>query len=493
MNIAATFRRPKTLFVLGVVLMLSLVGVASFGATKVLAGDCDENAIMYCGTGSASQFVGKVRANNDGHGHTDLQAIYADYGLAPAEYSRFVTTAKPGVAFKNGNIVVGNQIVATNTNSIGRLASFQGAGFFTKVINGHTYYGNTNARAFATDALPVMVMFNSKGVMEFAVMNSCGNPMGGTKVAPTYSCDALRKSPVAGKANTYNFSTAASAANNASIAKVVYDFGDGASKTELSPSTTVQHTYTRGGNFTAKVTVYVNLPGNQQVVVQSVHCQTIITVLVPFARCVELAGPAIDQSKMSFLFVATASFGNGATFTSADFNFGDGHSANGVAPNGTTASANHTYAQPGTFNAFATLHFMANGVAVTAPTCKALVTPTTPPTPECKPGVPVGSPECTPCQFNPSLPSNSPECVAPPGELPNTGAGNTIALVLVAAVAGFLVYRQIIFRRHKRAFLAADSGTSDLPLGQPLDSEAPLAGTPLAKTPGRRSFRRRQF
>jgi hypothetical protein len=67
-----------------------------------------------------------------------------------------------------------------------------------------------------------------------------------------------------------------------------------------------------------------------------------------------------------------------------------------------------------------------------------------------------------------------------------------IALFAVVAIASFLVYRHILFRKHKAAFLAAERGTSPLPLGNPL-SDQPLAGTPLAP-PQKRSFRRkRQF
>ena len=43
--------------------------------------------------------------------------------------------------------------------------------------------------------------------------------------------------------------------------------------------------------------------------------------------------------------------------------------------------------------------------------------------------------------------------------------------------------------------MAADSGTAPLPLGDPLDAEQPLAGTPLeSQTKSRvNRFRRRQF
>ena len=191
----------------------------------------------------------------------------------------------------------------------------------------------------------------------------------------------------------------------------------------------------------------------------------------PYYSCVQLNGTIpSDNNQMERTFTATASYGNGATFTSADFYFGDGNSKLGVAPTSgsKTVSYTYTYATAGSYSAQAVLHFTVNGKDVTAAACPAMVTPTTPPTPECKAGVPVGSPMCTPCQYNASLPSNSPECTPPTTTLPNTGAGDTIAIFAGVAIVGFLVYRQIIFRKHRAAFLAAERGTS-APLSDPLN------------------------
>jgi hypothetical protein len=255
-------------------------------------------------------------------------------------------------------------------------------------------------------------------------------------------------------------------------------------------SVPVEHTYTKGGNFTATVTVYASVPGNSNLKLPAVSmCAKQITVQLPAYNCVQLIGAILDKSKFQYSFTVTANAVNGAIFTGADFDFGDGKSQTGVKPaTPTTATVTHAYAASGSYNASATLHFSLNGADVTAPTCKALVTPETV-TPECKPGVPIGSPECTPCQYDTSLPSNSDQC-APP-ILPNTGAGNTIAIFAAVMIAGFLVYRQLLFRKHRAAFAAAEQGTSPVPLGDPLNVDSPLAGTPLAtKKRSLRKFRR---
>jgi len=216
-----SFRRNKLLFVLTLLcsLTLSLVGGLSAHAS---AADCDDNAIIKCGFSSPADFKRTVLNNDSGNGHKDLPAIYAHYGLEPADYDRFVTSAKAGTAYKDGRIVVGGQTVATNAKSIGRLKSYQGSNPFAVTINGNTYWGNTNDQAFASNSLPVTVLFNDRGVMQFAVIDSCGNPAFGTNLVPTYSCDKLHKQAVDGQPGTFRFTTDASAANNAKIVKMVY-------------------------------------------------------------------------------------------------------------------------------------------------------------------------------------------------------------------------------------------------------------------------------
>lgn len=496
---------PKTIaFAAGLCMsFVPLAGASAIGITATpntsTSDPCGfSNNIIASGFSTASGFISTVKGNNSGNGHRDLQAIYAAYGLEPADYDKFVTSAEPGQALSDGRVVVDGRTVATGGKTIGRTAACQGSNFFTQKINGVNYYGNTNQGAFAPGvaSIPVMVFFNAQGAMQFAVMEPCGNPEGGQPVTPTESCNLLHETAVKEQANTYQFTTDASAGNGAKIDHVVYDFGDGSQPvTKASPTAPVTHTYSanKPGTFTAKVTVYVDLPGKQTLAVTSAHCQVTVTVAFLF-ECLQLAGsiPA-DSTKMTRTFVATAGFGPGVTFTSADFSFGDGHSKSGVKPdaNGKTATFTYTYAKPGTYDAKAVLHFMAGGKSVTAPQpCAAKVTPKTPPTPECKPGVPVGSPACSPCSTDASLPSDSPQCVAPPPSLPNTGAGDTIAIFAGVFVIGFLIYRQLLFRRHKAAFLAAQNGTSLLPLGDPLSEDSPLAGTPLASK--RRSFRRKR-
>lgn len=498
-KLTATKKLP---FVAGLVVAAAvLTGGAGLAVRTVSAAgaDCDSNAIIYCGVTSPSNFIGKVKAKNSGNGHADLQTVYAHQfaagqSLTSGMYNDFASHAVAGTAYRDGRIVVNGQTVATATKSIGRQAANQGSGYFAVNVGGTAYYGNTNDKAFASDSLPVYVLFDSQGTMQFAVLKSCGNPIFGSVTKSSASCNSLTKTPVSGQLNTYSFAATANISGNARLAKCTYNFGDGtASKTVSGTGNrcpAVTHTYIKAGNFTASVSEYASVPGNSNLQLPVISlCTKPVAVTLPFYSCVMLTGAILDQSKFKYSFTAKASFGNGASFTSADFTFGDGNGQNSVKPGANNmVTVTHTYAKAGKYNIAAMLHFNINGKAVTAPTCTASVTPTTPPTPTCKPGVPVGSAECLPpCQPGSTVPPESAQCQPP--ELPNTGAGNIIAIFAGVVIISFLGYRQILFRKHKAAFVAAQQGTSPLPLGDPL-SDNPLAGTPLATK--HRSFRRKR-
>lgn len=470
----------------------AFVATGKVDAAKAL---CNSNVIMYCGFTSPSNFISKVKTNDSGNGHNDLQAIYSHYGLSSADYTRFANDAVSGTIYRDGRITVGNTTVVTDGQNLGREKATQGSGAYAVNIGSTTYWANANSRTYRPDqdALPAHILLDSMGQFQVGVVDVCGNPVWGTTVKNTASCKMLNQTAVPGKANTYDFTATANVGGNAKITKYVYSFGDGsASVTTTDGTKAVRHAYTKDGNYTAKVTVFASVPGNSNLQLPVVAtCSKVITVKTPFYSCVQLTGAILDKAKFRYSFTATANYGNDTTFTSADFDFGDGTTLKGVKASGASVMTEHTYAKAGKYSIKAILNFNAGGVAVTAPTCSAMITPTTPPTPECKPGVPVGSAECTPCEYDSSLPSDSPKCA--PQVLPDTGAGNTIAIFTALAVGGFLIYRQLLFRRHKAAFAAAERGTSPLPLSHdPLNDDAPLQGTPYERPAVQSKLRRRR-
>lgn len=425
------------------VVMTAVVVIAGLAAhgTAAAAG-CDDFAIMYCGATSASNFISKI--NNDGR-HQDHKAVYADFGLVPAQYGKFASSAQQGVIHKDGSITVNGTVVGRSTMNIGRVHS---GGFDTPVhINGNTYWGGSFDGTYHADSADVMVMFNDKGIMQFAVISSCGNPQRLTPVTPQYSCNNLRKTKVS--KNTYEFTTRASASQGAQVVKAVYDFGDGDSRTVTDLSTPVRHSFSK--DATVRVTVYVKVPGGSVVTTTGADCVTKISfekppTPTPTAVCKRLTATLLDNSTRNYRFVATAQFDAGVTFSGADFTFGDSTIMRDLKPNGNTVTVRHAFSKAGTYTVTAVLHFKTANDSGSS-SCQTTVTPTTTVS-ECKPGVPSGSPEC-----QPATESECTDTTAGKGgdcELTATGgSGGLVAGIfggatVIAGSAHYLIRRRLL-------------------------------------------------
>lgn len=319
-------------------------------------GDDSSNSIIRNGASSRSSFISKVKASSE------LQKIYAKMGLSASDYSRFVSDAKPGVAYNNNTIVVGGNVVATNVGSTGRLKGCQGSGARTFPVSGvGNIYGNLNSKAFAagTKSLPVDVLFNSKGQVQFAVMTGdCGNPTYQTPVTPTYACHSLQTKSLGD--NSYSFTTDADAGHGAKITKLVYNFGDGSKTvTETNPNTAVRHTFTKSATVT--VSVYISLPGGGSVVLT--NCKHAITFTPPPAvfacNLLTLTPGTVDKTtgNQSYTLGVQASAKN-ASIKSYTFTFGDGKSDT-LQTNVGSIRVTHTYA-PGTWTAKVTMTVLTN-------------------------------------------------------------------------------------------------------------------------------------
>lgn len=413
MNIS-TFFNLKTFIVTLALAVLGVLGVAS--TVRALPQDCDPNSIINCGVQTKEELRNKYNASGE------LQNLYAHpfnpnvagYGLQGNDINRFVDQGKLGYLYRDGHLEVDGQTVSNNGFTLGR---FQNGKPERQPIwiSGTKYWFGPPRISYASGVqkLPVFVLFNGNGEVEFAVLTPCGNPTWGDNVKPSYSCDKLNKTEVAGKKNTYKFTTNATATNNAQIVKVIYDFGDGSPKVEkTNPSEAVEHTYTKPGKYTARVTVIVSLPGGTKEVT-SVECTKPVEVKEepkPEYSCKSLNAYLINGNRQ-YKFVATGTYKD-AELVSADFDFGDGQKAEDitkkvvVSPTEATITVEHQYAKEKTGKLTATvdLRFKVGNdfqnkkctvpVELTELTCA-----DTPDKPECKhkeckPGIPEGDDRC---------------------------------------------------------------------------------------------------
>lgn len=249
-----------------ITLFVALLGAALFGAVVPSANnaalaesrDCDDNAMMYCGAYSAAEFQQKYNANSSG----DLPAIYAHYGVNPAE----LNGARSGQVTPDGKVIVDGKTVATGAYTAGRQSKPQS---HTITINGRTYYERNNTSNLARN-FDAFVVFDQFGRFKYAVIKDCGNPVPATPVQPpaAASCDSL--TGIAVDRTKFNFTTKASASNGGAVTGYVYSFGDGVTQ---SGSATISHTYTQPGTYTVTVTAKTNL-GDRT----GPNCKTTVTV-----------------------------------------------------------------------------------------------------------------------------------------------------------------------------------------------------------------------
>lgn len=444
---------PKQL-IMGGIFTMALAGSVALGmATRQAAiaeevRDCDNGHSIInvgpCGALTPQELADDVRNNRSQQG--DLQAIYADSrigGLSgEADYARFADKARPGILKRNGEVWVDNELVMTNAFTMGR-KNYAGREAIT--IGNTTYYMSTPNVSFAAgrQQLDVMVLFDNNGTVEIAIIEACGNPLPkGDKVTSSLECKALNKTEVSGKKNTYKFNTTIEKKGLAKVTKVEY-FIDGQPwvTKNTAEEFTPEHTFTKSADVTVKVTY--SLPGgNSKTTEVTVNCKKRIEVIVPFYACEKLVATARDESNRKFRFTVHAKYGNGATLTSADFSI-DGQLKNaGV----TQKDADGRIYQDYDFNdavkhtIVAKVTFSVDGKAESK-LCQAEVTPTKKPMcplpgkeqyepnapeckeppKECKPGVPIGHPDCAP--------------------LPKTGPSSLVGLFAGASIAGTAAHR----------------------------------------------------
>lgn len=431
---------PKQLTI-AAAFVVALTGAVSLGhATKQTsrAADCTPNAILHCGFPDANNFINRVSANEEG-----TQGVYAGFGLDGADYERFRREAKPGVAYKDGTIVVDGRVVATDSWSIGRSKK-------SRSWNWNGFWADSAQNVFRGNSINVLVLFDDNGAMEFAVMFDCGNPTTGNIIRPSFECKSLTKSPVQGEKDTYMFTVDAPASNGATVAKVVYDFGDGSSETRNDLGG-VKHKFTKPGNFTITSTVTFNLPGGKTKTVEGVKCRTQVKVEAPFYACVQLTPTVLNDKKTQFRFTVKTNQGNGATLKDADFTLDNKGTTTGVTQKDADGNIynDYTFSDAIKHTVVAKVNFnVADGVQ--SKTCEASVTPEKQPmcTLPGKEMFPPNAPECQ--EFcKPNIPKGDSRCEEIP-ELPKTGMGNVLGLFAGTSAFGAAAHRIVSNRRGRR-------------------------------------------
>lgn len=145
---------------LGIVMSLAL------SVVNAQTGDCDDNAVIRCGAFSISALQNSMTG--------DVPAIFAHYGINQNDFNSLAT----GTVRRDGTVWLNGRMVANQAVSVGR-----------QDMPGSTHvpslgiYERPPSVSFASNDLTAFVKMNN-GQFVYAIIQSCGNPVKATPVAP---------------------------------------------------------------------------------------------------------------------------------------------------------------------------------------------------------------------------------------------------------------------------------------------------------------------
>ncbi len=200
-----------------VVLVISVVSLAvSIGlTTHASAADCDDNAVVRCGTYS----LDSLRSSYTG----DVKAIFNYFGITDAMIAGNGVEIKEGYVTKSGDVVLGGETIATGALTAGR----QDIAGSTKVTSGGaTFYTRAPSVSFVSDSIEAYIFVDQDGTFKGAVIKSCGNPVKATpkvvqpKTTPSAACERITINKIS--RTEYSFTANASAKDGATVSGYVF-------------------------------------------------------------------------------------------------------------------------------------------------------------------------------------------------------------------------------------------------------------------------------
>ncbi|HVW23188.1 MAG TPA: PKD domain-containing protein [Candidatus Saccharimonadales bacterium] len=398
-------------------IVAATVAAATFGVAAWLvtpapthAADCDSNAVIRCGVNSINDVQNAYSGS--------VKQIYNCMGISTSDINNMSkgldsngTGVVEGTVNTQGQVIVNGDVVATGALTGGR-QNMPGSTNRTADC-GTSFYQRPPSVSFQQSSLSALVDMKN-GVFQFAIINSCGNPVKATPKTPGYKVTKLVS--IKGKGDFQNNVTVNSGdhveykiivESNGQVAAKNITVTDDLPKDMKEVSGSMQRIDRNGNSSPASDTNLFNggatidsLPVGDKVTFKfeaiagntstptSAQCteehlvntasinspalpkesnnasvDTLCKVQVsPNFSCDSLtANPAGGNA---FNFTANATANNGAKITGYKYSFGDGQTIT----NQSTSSSNstsHTYA-PGNYTASVTVNFDVNGTAKTA-------------------------------------------------------------------------------------------------------------------------------
>jgi hypothetical protein len=180
------FTRLKSSITIGltvVTLVGAIAGVQISQTAQASAAEaCDKVNIIYCGLDGNNDetYAAALKAaynKGSNNGHDDLQAVYNWSGATASDIAGLsATNTKVGTLYRNGDVKVGGDVVATDAWVSARFTEGDG---FVKIKDG--VWARKTTTSFANPSARVLVHYDENNQVDFVVMVDCGNAV---KVTP---------------------------------------------------------------------------------------------------------------------------------------------------------------------------------------------------------------------------------------------------------------------------------------------------------------------
>ena len=340
-------------------LLAILVGGATIFNASALVGDCDSNAIVYCGGfkegGSSTANQTYLNENiSKRHGPANVGKIMGHYGIDTGR----IASLPVGEVRQDGAIWLNGKKVATNAKTTGRQQLSGVQNTRVDLGGGVVIYERSPSRSIPGGGAKAWVKLDGNGKFLYAVIRSCGNPTTGT---PTYTpppppppaptgavkCDALAVEKLS--RTKFKFTVKGSKSGAAKLTGYLINFGDGGAGGSATSKTSASYTheYKTTGSYKIQAGAAGSLNG-KTIGDGGPSCAKTVQVeaATGAVKCDALAVEKLSRTK--FKFTVKGSKSGAAKLTGYLINFGDG-GAGGSATTNTTASYTHEYKKTGNF------------------------------------------------------------------------------------------------------------------------------------------------
>mgnify|MGYP000901849788 FL=1 len=234
-------------------LLAILVGGATIFNASALVGDCDSNAIVYCGGfkegGSSTANQTYLNENiSKRHGPANVGKIMGHYGIDTGR----IASLPVGEVRQDGAIWLNGKKVATNAKTTGRQQLSGVQNTRVDLGGGVVIYERSPSRSIPGGGAKAWVKLDGNGKFLYAVIRSCGNPTTGT---PTYTpppppppaptgavkCDALAVEKLS--RTKFKFTVKGSKSGAAKLTGYLINFGDGGAGGSATTKTSASYTH----------------------------------------------------------------------------------------------------------------------------------------------------------------------------------------------------------------------------------------------------------